>query len=201
MWLRCRDCAYDAWLRAAQPGADTVDTNLLCTASFIRDTAVWSACESWAAILGRQRWTWNKYLLQMQSMCRTFRMCPALPAEFACRINFSIPQGYKPVAIASGEQPAYLLDSERHLVIMRAPMLTFGHSFCSLECIRQWSRSSPEPRCPLCNASFTVLVHSGTEEVGRYSCVIAQKRPMQVSSSPGISSICMYLRSHCQLFI
>lgn len=38
-----------------------------------------------------------------------------------------------------------------------------GHCFC-LECIRQWSRSSPEPRCPLCNASFSVLVHSGTEE-------------------------------------
>lgn len=38
-----------------------------------------------------------------------------------------------------------------------------GHCFC-LQCIRQWSRSSPEPRCPLCNASFQVLVHDGTEE-------------------------------------
>ncbi|KAL3144753.1 hypothetical protein ABBQ38_001874 [Trebouxia sp. C0009 RCD-2024] len=44
-----------------------------------------------------------------------------------------------------------------------AKIQTCGHRFC-LECIRRWSRSSPEPRCPLCNASFTVLVHSGTEE-------------------------------------
>ncbi len=43
-------------------------------------------------------------------------------------------------------------------------------SVCSLECIRQWSRSSPEPRCPLCNASFSVLVHSGTEEVRFSAC-------------------------------
>lgn len=43
-------------------------------------------------------------------------------------------------------------------------------SSCSLECIRQWSRSSPEPRCPLCNAGFSVLVHSGTEEVCLFAC-------------------------------
>ncbi len=44
--------------------------------------------------------------------------------------------------------------------------------FCSLECIRQWSRSSPEPRCPLCNAGFSVLVHDGTEEVRLSACVL-----------------------------
>ena len=50
---------------------------------------------------------------------------------------------------------------------------------CSLQCIRQWSRSSPEPRCPLCNGSFQVLVHDGTEEVrsDQASCNQSLLRP------------------------
>ncbi|KAK9803277.1 hypothetical protein WJX72_005560 [[Myrmecia] bisecta] len=38
-----------------------------------------------------------------------------------------------------------------------------GHSFC-LACIKEWSRTRLEPRCPLCNGQMTAVSYAGIEE-------------------------------------
>ncbi|KAK9856096.1 hypothetical protein WJX84_011406 [Apatococcus fuscideae] len=38
-----------------------------------------------------------------------------------------------------------------------------GHSFC-LECIRQWTASRVDPKCPLCNTRVLSLCHTDHEE-------------------------------------
>ncbi len=160
--LRCASiapCASGVFCCGPRQGKlETEPTGSLCT--------LWSTAQVVSLTqqrLGCQRWTWQQYVRQKQRLFKMCKMFPAPPVVSACQISCSTRPGYSRVDTASGEHPFNcwaLIDSA-----LTGLPLTPGRLCCSLECIRQWSRSSPEPRCPLCNASFSVLVHSGTEEV------------------------------------